>query len=100
MTKNIITYSANITSYNTSSNKYTIPGDGYLLLSGGANAGTGTVIRLFGPSDNENYIRVIMITSVTGLGSNGTVFVRKGMRVYVETDALSSGNSLWYYQLG
>ena len=100
MTKNIITYSADIKSYNTSSNKYTIPGDGYLLLAGGGSSGTGTVIRLFGPSDNEHYIRVFMITSYANLGSNETVFVRKGMRVYVETDIISSGYSLWYYQLG
>lgn len=99
MTKNIISNGADISSYNTSSNKYTIPGDGYLVLAGGTHAATGTVIRLFGPSDNKHYIRIFIITTIDSLGSTESVFVRKGMRVYVETDIMSSEYSLSYYQL-
>ena len=55
------------------------------MYSGGANVGTGTVIRISGPEKNYNgAIRLFSITPVTGQGSCMAVHVRKGATVRVE----------------
>ena len=100
MGANIISYSADITSYTSS--KYTIPGDGYIVYSGGGTVNTGVVLRVYGPSDNDHYIRLYLITTYVNLGPRVGTFVRKGMRVRVEstTEIGISGGAVWYYQLG
>ena len=66
------------------SDKYIIPEDGYILLGGGSDRGSGPVVRLYGSTNTSNNIRIFNITPVAGQGSNLVFFVRKGMKVQIE----------------
>ena len=79
----LTTAGIDISSY--TSDFYTCPTDGYIMYSGGANAGTGSIIRISGPEKNySNGMRLFSITPTNGNGSCLVAYVRKGMTVRVE----------------
>lgn len=74
MTKNGLAGGVSITSY-SSANRYTIPNDGYVNLNN-TSSQTAT-IRVYGSSGSGNMY-------VGGVGGSHAVFVRKGMKVWIE----------------
>ena len=72
-----------ISSYNSNSNKYTIPSDGYLSLNSGQNASGGASIVLYDSA--EHYDNVAMSLNASGTYTGTGLFVRKGMKAKVAT---------------
>ena len=79
MTANSLTVYTDISSYNSESNKYTIPADGYVFLSNSSGQ-TGEGI-LYGNSSANAYTR---FGQVQGRWS---VYVRKDMKIYLNGTA-------------
>lgn len=80
-----------LTDYNTASNMYIFPSDGYLSATA-ATSGASYQIRLYGSND-------VLIGSIEGRYNSGAfrqlVFVRKGMKTYIS----ASTGSVGYYFL-
>lgn len=80
-----------LTNYNSATNMYTFPSDGYLSATATAS-GAAYQIRLYGSND-------VPFGSIEGRYNNGTfrqlVFVRKGMKTYIS----SSSGTVGYYFL-
>lgn len=72
-----VTFGASIdlSSYNTSSNKYTFPSDGYIYLY---NNNTSAIVYLFGTASKS-------IVDFGGVNGRWVVPVFKGMRMYLST---------------
>lgn len=79
--KNKIGTSVNLASYNTSSNKYTFPHDGYLYIYSHTAAGAVGVF-LYGSND----ILIGNVIRVNGQFNSLAIFVQKGMKTYVGTN--------------
>lgn len=91
--KNKLGTSVDLRSYNTSSNKYTFPHDGYLYIY--SHTASGAVgVYLYGSND----VLVGNVIRVNGQFSSQATFVKKGMKIYVGTNS-GSDNGVSYAPL-
>ena len=79
-----------ITQYNSASNLYTFPSDGYATISGN-NGGFGQIIIL---SPNGSNI-VSFSNSNTSLTSSNSLFVKKGMKCYTNAISGTLNTNIW-----
>lgn len=71
----------NIASYNSASNKYTFPSDGYVTMNSSSTT-TGKLNGALYSADNK-YI-ASMTATISGAYYANSWYVRKGMKCYVE----------------
>ena len=69
-----------ITSYNTSGNRYTFPSDGYLNIGSGNNSSGSVKVPIYG-GNNVGGPAVYM--NITGADQAQSIYVRKGMKCFV-----------------
>lgn len=84
--ENNIGTSVDLLSYNSASNKYTFPCDGYVALYASTNTTTYAKISvvLYGQSGSGNSVAHDALSIPRGSGNcSNVVFVRKGMQCYV-----------------
>lgn len=91
----------NITAYNSATNKYTFPSDGYVRLYGDTNGSTTYAvvgISLYGA--NEQVYTGYNVTSLARAGGTVSqlVYVKKGMKCYCSLSGTATG-SVTYYPL-
>lgn len=86
ITKNKLETETDISSYNSSSNRYTIPSDGYITVIN--NSGASGYIIVQGNSGSQ-YFRI------GGNTGHYSLFVRKGLKVYTN----NSPTNAYYYEL-
>ena len=73
----------------TSSNKYTVPADGYIYFSTGNTKGNYVTVNL-------NGLPLFEQTQADGFPSVGMVYVRKGMKAYIGNYSGTIGNAKFY----
>ena len=90
---NMLGSPVNVISYDSSSNKYTFPSDGYVnIISSYAYSGS-TAIVIMGANNTSSFVIRANSTS-SGSDANG-IFVKKGMQCYLAEK--NTGSSAYYY---
>lgn len=92
VTKNDGGISVDISAY-TSSNPYSATHDGYVVVS--SERSTSGVIQVFTKGANNNLSLGSIGMNVTGLYQIESMYVRKGMRVYVNSNTASGSTVLF-----
>ena len=73
----------NLMTYNTSTNKYVCPSDGYISLSNaGASVGDYIIMSVYGANDNT-ICGLRCDTPVASMVTTQSLFVKRGMKCYV-----------------
>ena len=86
----------NITSYDTDSNKYVCPCDGYAYMYMGSTNGSGGFIYIYGAT-GTNRIQIGMSVAPTGTYPSFCTFVKKGMRL--QTHDIVGGGKAYFRPL-
>lgn len=87
---NILEEAISLNSYNSETNKYTFPSDGYLVLSSNTSKNGG--FKLYGSNGNESGIRIAVTCFGTDkYGGQQVIFVKKGMMGFLSSSSSTSG---------
>lgn len=70
-------------SYNTDSNKYTTPFDGYLFIYSGAHAGNIISASISGLNDGANF-------TFDAITCANAIYLKKGMKLYINNNTGSA----------
>jgi hypothetical protein len=86
--------SVNLSSYTSSSNKYTFPNDGYVSISSETVSSGNIRVVILGAND-DTLARMYM--NITDAYQIQSLFVRKGTKVFLANQ--SNGTTAYYYPL-
>ena len=75
---------------------YTTPCEGYLLIQSGSDAGSAAVVNVY-DSNNVQLMRAFTVTPVSNGGSNQSIYIKKGAKLWVER--LDNGCAVGFYKM-
>ena len=85
----------NLMTYNTSTNKYVCPSDGYITLSNvGASVGDYIIISVYGANDNT-ICGLRCDTPIASMVTVQNLFVKRGMKCYIRAKSTGSFSALF-----
>lgn len=79
-----------LNTYTTFANAYTAPSDGYIMATSGGTQGDLIMV------DVENKVHISSRCFTTNYSTYSALFIRKGMRVHVNTNTGNRGNAYFY----
>ena len=84
LSKNIVQDTVNLSSYNSSLNKYTIPSEGYVWISA-VDSGAKIMLEIYDASDA--YMGCISTTYDNAISGREMLYVKAGFKVYISTSS-------------